>query len=63
MGSKSDFFSAGNCHPTVKWAEEDPEVTPEELAKVYHFLLYGFHNIFFIPYVVASLLWLFLTYR
>ncbi|GFZ19251.1 hypothetical protein Acr_27g0009900 [Actinidia rufa] len=34
MGSKSDFFIAGNCHPTVKWAEEEPEVTPEELAKI-----------------------------
>uniref|UniRef100_A0A5B6YPA3 Putative RNA-binding protein 46 isoform X1 n=1 Tax=Davidia involucrata TaxID=16924 RepID=A0A5B6YPA3_DAVIN len=33
-GSKSDFILAGNCHPVVKWAEEEPEIDPKELAKI-----------------------------
>lgn len=34
MGSRSDFVLGGKCHPTVQWAEEEPEIDPEELAKV-----------------------------
>ncbi|XAR51674.1 hypothetical protein NMG60_11006372 [Bertholletia excelsa] len=34
LGSKSDFLLAANCHPIVDWAEEEPEVNPEELAKI-----------------------------
>ncbi|PSS33659.1 APOBEC1 complementation factor like [Actinidia chinensis var. chinensis] len=34
LGSKPDFLLAANCHPVVKWAEEEPEVNPEELAKI-----------------------------
>ncbi|XP_059645321.1 polyadenylate-binding protein, cytoplasmic and nuclear-like isoform X3 [Cornus florida] len=33
-GSKPEFLLAGKCHPVVKWAEEEPEVDPDELAKV-----------------------------
>uniref|UniRef100_A0A5B6YPG9 Putative RNA-binding protein 46 isoform X2 n=1 Tax=Davidia involucrata TaxID=16924 RepID=A0A5B6YPG9_DAVIN len=33
-GSKSDFILAGNCHPVVKWAEEEPEIDPQELSKI-----------------------------
>ncbi|CAL5325904.1 probable RNA-binding protein 46 [Camellia sinensis] len=33
LGSNSDFLLAANCHPAVEWAEEEPEVDPEELAK------------------------------
>ena len=36
LGSKPDFLLAANCHPVVKWAEEEPEVNPEELAKVHY---------------------------
>ena len=37
MGSKSDFVLGGSWHPVVEWAEE-PEIDPEELAKVSHSL-------------------------
>nr|GEV51054.1 nucleotide-binding, alpha-beta plait [Tanacetum cinerariifolium] len=33
-GSKPDFVLGGTLHPTVKWAEEDNEVDPDELAKI-----------------------------
>ncbi|KNA09941.1 hypothetical protein SOVF_148960 isoform A [Spinacia oleracea] len=34
LSSKSEFVLGGKCHPTVQWAEEEPEIDPEELAKV-----------------------------
>ncbi|PWA41133.1 Nucleotide-binding, alpha-beta plait [Artemisia annua] len=34
VGSKPDFVLGGTLHPSVKWAEEDNEVDPDELAKV-----------------------------
>lgn len=34
MGSKSDFLLGGSWHPVIEWAEE-PEIDPEELAKVF----------------------------
>ncbi|RVW45108.1 hypothetical protein CK203_067427 [Vitis vinifera] len=33
MGSKSDFLLGDSWHPVVEWAEE-PEIDPEELAKI-----------------------------
>ncbi|PWA88042.1 Nucleotide-binding, alpha-beta plait [Artemisia annua] len=33
-GSKPDFVLGSTLHPTVKWAEEDNEVGPDELAKI-----------------------------
>lgn len=33
-GSKPDFVLAGTLHPSVQWAEEDPGVDPDELAKI-----------------------------
>ncbi|KAL8124668.1 uncharacterized protein LOC141718492 [Apium graveolens] len=32
--SSPEFILGGVVHPAVEWAEEDPEVNPEELAKV-----------------------------
>lgn len=32
--SSPEFSLGGKIHPAVDWAEEDPEVNPEELAKV-----------------------------
>ncbi|KMS99275.1 hypothetical protein BVRB_2g046430 isoform B [Beta vulgaris subsp. vulgaris] len=34
LGSRSDFVLGIKCHPTVQWAEEEPEIDPEDLAKV-----------------------------
>lgn len=34
-GSKPDFVLGGTLHPSVQWVEEDPEVDPDELAKVF----------------------------
>lgn len=34
VGSKPDFVLGGTLHPSVKWAEGDPEVDPDELAKI-----------------------------
>ncbi|KAL2931298.1 Heterogeneous nuclear ribonucleoprotein Q [Bienertia sinuspersici] len=34
LSSRSDFVVGGKCHPNVQWAKEEPEVDPEELAKV-----------------------------
>lgn len=34
LGSNSDFILAANCHPAVEWAKDDPDVDPEELAKI-----------------------------
>lgn len=34
VGSRADFILGGKCHPTVQWAEEEPQIDPEELAKV-----------------------------
>ncbi|KAK6913331.1 Heterogeneous nuclear ribonucleoprotein Q acidic domain [Dillenia turbinata] len=34
VGSKSDFLLGNHWHPVVEWAEEEPEVDPDELAKV-----------------------------
>ncbi|XP_052198160.1 polyadenylate-binding protein, cytoplasmic and nuclear-like isoform X2 [Diospyros lotus] len=34
LGSKSDFVLAANCHPAVDWAQDEPEIDPEELAKI-----------------------------
>ncbi|GMH27022.1 hypothetical protein Nepgr_028865 [Nepenthes gracilis] len=34
MGTKTDFVIGGKWHPTVEWAEEEPEIDPEELSKV-----------------------------
>ncbi|GJY16700.1 hypothetical protein Tco_0387122 [Tanacetum coccineum] len=33
-GTKPDFVLRGTLHPTGKWAEEDNEVDPDELARV-----------------------------
>ncbi|XP_042755246.1 uncharacterized protein LOC111920081 isoform X3 [Lactuca sativa] len=33
-GSKPDFVLGGTLHPSVQWVEEDPEVDPDELAKI-----------------------------
>ncbi|PWA72502.1 Nucleotide-binding, alpha-beta plait [Artemisia annua] len=33
VGSKPDFVLGGTLHPSIKWAEEDNEVDPDELAK------------------------------
>ncbi|GKD43554.1 hypothetical protein Tco_1268199, partial [Tanacetum coccineum] len=32
-GTKPDFVLRGTLHPTGKWAEEDNEVDPDELAR------------------------------
>ncbi|KAL8193477.1 hypothetical protein R6Q57_026612 [Mikania cordata] len=34
VGSKPDFVLGGTTHPSVKWAEEDARVDPDELAKI-----------------------------
>ncbi|KAI3799128.1 hypothetical protein L1987_34418 [Smallanthus sonchifolius] len=34
VGSKPDFVLGGTLHPSVKWAEEDAGVDPDELAKI-----------------------------
>lgn len=34
VGSQSDFLIGGNLHPSVQWAEEEPEVDPNELAQI-----------------------------
>ncbi|XP_021770926.1 probable RNA-binding protein 46 isoform X2 [Chenopodium quinoa] len=34
LSSKSEFVLGGKCHPTVQWAEEEPEIDPDEFAKV-----------------------------
>ncbi|KAK9061768.1 hypothetical protein SSX86_018951 [Deinandra increscens subsp. villosa] len=34
VGSKPDFVLGGTSHPSVKWAEEDARVDPDELAKI-----------------------------
>ncbi|KAG9140108.1 hypothetical protein Leryth_021132 [Lithospermum erythrorhizon] len=33
-GSAAEFVLAGTVHPSVKWAEEESETDPEELAKI-----------------------------
>ncbi|CAH1437583.1 unnamed protein product [Lactuca virosa] len=33
-GSQPDFVLGGTLHPSVQWVEEDPEVDPDELAKI-----------------------------
>ncbi|KAG1347820.1 APOBEC1 complementation factor-like [Cocos nucifera] len=33
LGSKPDFLLAGNWHPVIDWAEKEPEIDPEEMAK------------------------------
>ncbi|GJW12601.1 hypothetical protein Tco_1578428 [Tanacetum coccineum] len=33
-GTKPDFILRGTLHPTVKWAEEDNEVDPDELSRI-----------------------------
>lgn len=33
LASKPDFL-LGNCHPVVDWAEKEPEIDPDELAKI-----------------------------
>ncbi|CAN4082675.1 unnamed protein product [Withania somnifera] len=34
LGSQSDFLIGGKLHPSVQWAEEEPEVNPNELAQI-----------------------------
>ncbi|KAE9466632.1 hypothetical protein C3L33_01472, partial [Rhododendron williamsianum] len=34
LGSNSDFILAANCHPAVEWAKDEPDINPEELAKI-----------------------------
>nr|XP_010939344.1 probable RNA-binding protein 46 [Elaeis guineensis] len=34
LGSKPDFLLAGNWHPVIDWAEKEPEIDPEEMAKI-----------------------------
>lgn len=34
VGSQSDFLIGGKLHPSVQWAEEEPEVDPNELAQI-----------------------------
>ncbi|KAG6504878.1 hypothetical protein ZIOFF_037226 [Zingiber officinale] len=34
IGSKPDFLLDGNWHPVIDWVEKDPEIDPEELAKI-----------------------------
>uniref|UniRef100_A0A1D1ZF27 APOBEC1 complementation factor n=1 Tax=Anthurium amnicola TaxID=1678845 RepID=A0A1D1ZF27_9ARAE len=34
IGSSPDFMLAGNWHPAIDWAEKEPELDPDELAKI-----------------------------
>lgn len=34
VGSKQDFMLGGKWHPVVDWAEIDPELDPDEMAKI-----------------------------
>ncbi|CAN4079454.1 unnamed protein product [Withania somnifera] len=34
VGYQSDFLIGGKLHPSVQWAEEEPEVDPNELAQI-----------------------------
>ncbi|KAL5987811.1 hypothetical protein ACLOJK_035565 [Asimina triloba] len=34
VGSKQDFLLGDKCHPVVDWAEKEPEIDPDELAKI-----------------------------
>ncbi|WOL10446.1 putative RNA-binding protein 46 [Canna indica] len=34
VGSKPDFLLDGKWHPLIDWAEKEPEIDPEELAKI-----------------------------
>ncbi|XP_077223249.1 uncharacterized protein LOC143856833 isoform X2 [Tasmannia lanceolata] len=34
VGSNPDFLLSGKWHPIVDWAEQEPEIDPEEMAKI-----------------------------
>lgn len=34
IGSRTDFMLGGILHPAINWAEREPNVDPDEMAKV-----------------------------
>ena len=42
VGRKQDFMLGGKWHPIVDWDEIDPELDPDEMAKVTFLFLCGF---------------------